>query len=83
MPPVKSVRLGSELETRLKRAALAANVSESEFIRDAVARRCDEVLSESLAERLAPVIGIVSGGGGRADDTGAAFGRLVRRKRRR
>jgi hypothetical protein len=58
--------------------------SESEFIREAVARRCDEVLGESLKDRLADVIGIVKGGGGRANRTGKAFVEaLLRRKRRR
>ena len=77
MPAVKSVRLGPELQTKLERAARAAAVSESEFIRDALARRCAEVLGASLAERLAPVLGIIESRGGRADRTGAAFRQLL------
>ena len=57
---MKSVRLDEDLETRLERAARALAVSQSEFLRDALARRCDEVLGSSLQQRLAPVIGIVN-----------------------
>jgi hypothetical protein len=58
--------------------------SQSEFIRDALERRCDEVLGESLAERLAPVIGIVaSDHGGRASNTGKAFRKLLAKRKRR
>ena len=42
-------------------------------IRDALARRCEEVLGGSLAERLASVIGIVKSSGGRAARSGVAF----------
>lgn len=59
---MKSVRLGEELEARLKQAALREGVSESEFIRDAVAERTDSVLSASLEDRLTGVIGAVSSG---------------------
>ena len=80
---MKSVRLEAELQTRLERAARAASATQSEFIRDALARRCDEVLGESLAERLAPVVGTVHSAGGRAADTGKAFRKLLDRKKRR
>jgi hypothetical protein len=80
---VKSVRFDAILEGRLERAARAAAVSQSDFIRDAVARRCQEVLGDSLAERLAPVVGIIEGGGGRATRTGSAFRRILSRRRRR
>jgi hypothetical protein len=80
---MKSVRLDDNLEARLKRAARAANMSQSEFIRDALARRCREVLGDSLAERLAPVIGIVHSSGGVAARTGEAFKELLAKKRRR
>jgi predicted transcriptional regulator len=80
---VKSVRLDSDLEARLERAARATGMSQSEFLRHALANRCDEVLGRSLAEALAPVIGIVSSSGGRAANTGAAFRKLLKRKRRR
>jgi Ribbon-helix-helix protein, copG family len=79
---MKSVRLDSDLEAKLERAARALATSESEFIRDALARRCEEVLGGSLAERLAPVIGIVKSSGGRAARSGAAFREALKRRRR-
>jgi predicted DNA-binding protein len=80
---VKSVRLDADLQAKLERAARALATSQSEFIREALARRCDEVLGGSLAERLATVIGIVQSSGGRAARSGAAFrAALARRKRR-
>ena len=80
---MKSVRLGTELEKQLEHAAQAARMSQSEFIRDAITRRCDEVLGPTLADRLQPVIGVIESNGGRADDTGAAFGKLLQKKRKR
>jgi len=80
---MKSVRLDSALEAKLERAARAAAMTQSEFIRDALARRCDEVLTGSLADRLAPVVGIVHSAGGRAARTGAAFRALLARRRKR
>jgi len=44
---------------------------------------CAEVLGGSLAERLAPVIGIVHSAGGRAARSGAAFREALARGRRR
>lgn len=79
---MKSVRLGAELELELERAARAEGVTHSEFIRDAVARRCGEVLGESLAERLEPVIGVVNSSEGRASETGKVFRRALAKKRR-
>ena len=67
---MKTVRLGASLEAKLERAARAVAQSQSEFIRQALTKRCDEVLGESLADRLAPVVGIVHSSGGRANRTG-------------
>src|SRR5438105_15303895 len=78
---VRRLRLGSSLEEKLGRAARAAAQSQSEFIRDAVASRCEEVLGNSLAERLAPVVGVVKSSGGRATTSGAAFRKTVARRR--
>jgi hypothetical protein len=83
VPAVKSVRLDQGLEAKLERAARAAALSQSEFIRDALARRCEEVLGGSLAERLAPFVGIVQSAGGRATRTGAAFRQVLSRRRGR
>ena len=79
---MKSVRLDPSLEEKLERAARALATSESEFIRDALVRRCEEVLGSSLAERLAPVVGIVNSAGGRAARSGAAFRAALARRRR-
>ncbi|HZI96692.1 MAG TPA: ribbon-helix-helix protein, CopG family [Actinomycetales bacterium] len=70
---MRSVRLDSTLEDRLRRAAAAEGASVSEFIRRAAAARADTVLGSSTAELLSDVIGVVHGGGGRADRTSEAF----------
>ncbi|HMC89943.1 MAG TPA: ribbon-helix-helix protein, CopG family [Gemmataceae bacterium] len=80
---MKSVRLEPDLEAKLARAARAAAQSQSEFIREALVRRCAEVLGESLAERLAPVVGVIKSAGGRANHTGKAFKQLLARRRKR
>jgi hypothetical protein len=80
---VKSVRLGPALEEKVQRAARALGISQSAFIRDALARRCEEVLGGALAPRLAPVIGVVESSGGRAGRTRAALRAVLDRKRRR
>jgi Ribbon-helix-helix protein, copG family len=80
---MKSVRLGDDLEAKLERAARALAMSQSEFLRDALIRRCDEVLGDSLAQRLAPVVGVVNSSGGRAAHSGAAFRAVLARRRRR
>jgi hypothetical protein len=79
---VKSVRLDADLEGKLERAARVLATSQSEFIRDALARRCDEVLGGSLSERLLSVIGIVKSSGGRASRSGVAFRAVLARRRR-
>jgi hypothetical protein len=51
----------------------------SEFARRALAERAEKILSQttSTRERLADVIGVVHGGGGRARQTGRAFTEVV------
>ncbi len=73
---MKSVRIDGDLRDRLARAARALAISESEFVREAVVRRCNEVLANSLAERLASVIGIAKSAGGRATN-GKCFSKIV------
>jgi predicted transcriptional regulator len=80
---MKSVRLDDELEGKLERAACALGMSQSEFLRDALARRCDEVLGGSLRERLAAVVGIVNSSGGRAAHSGKAFRTALARRSKR
>ena len=55
IPNVKSVRLDARQEERLREAARSRGVSQSEFIRQAVEKACDEALAaltagEALAE---------------------------------
>jgi predicted transcriptional regulator len=80
---MKSVRLDHDLEAKLEKAARTLAVSQSEFLRDALARRCDEVLGESLKERLAPVVGVVKSSGGRAARAGAVFRAALKKRKRR
>jgi predicted DNA-binding protein len=79
----KSVRFDSQLESRLERAARALGVSQSELIREAIAKRCEELLRPSLAKSLAPFIGRIKSSGGRARHTGVAFRRALTKKRTR
>lgn len=80
---MKSVRLDPELEQRLGQAAAAANVSESQLIREAIAERCRAILGDRLDHRLGDVIGSVRGRGpGVARDTGRRFTDLLTRRRR-
>ena len=80
---MKSVRLDENLEAKLERAARALAMSQSAFLRDALARRCDEVLGSSLGERIAPVVGIVKSAGGRTARSGEAFRAALARRRKR
>ena len=73
------MRLDDNLQAKLERAARALAMSQSEFLRDALARRCDEVLGDSLEQRLAPVVG----SGGRAARSGVAFRAAMARRHRR
>ena len=57
---MRSVRLGEELEARLEQAAEVAGEPVSELIRDAVRKKCDEVLGATLDVRLKDYIGIYS-----------------------
>jgi predicted DNA-binding protein len=79
----KSFRLDADLERRLEAAAAREGVPESALIRDAVRRRCDEVLGRSLFDDLGDTIGALDGEG---DDmslrTGRAFTELLLRKDR-
>lgn len=81
---MRSVRLDEDLEQRLTAAAKLAEVPASEIIREAVRQRCDEILGNTLADRLADVIGSVHGGKRRdSRKTGKAFTELLLKKRKR
>jgi hypothetical protein len=79
---MRSVRLDKKLEAKLARAARALGMSQADFLRHALVRRCDEVLGGSLRERLARVSGIVTSSGGRATHSGAAFRAVLARRRK-
>ena len=73
---MKSVRLDPELESRLKQAARLRGESLSEFIRRAAAERADATLTATTSD-FADVLGVVRGGGARAQRTGPAFADLL------
>jgi predicted transcriptional regulator len=78
-----SVRLPEDLRKRLARTAQIEGVAPSEVIRRALERYCETALSASARDHLADIIGGAnSSDGGRADDTGAAFRRLLRQRRK-
>lgn len=79
---MKSVRLDAEVEKQLERAAEIAGLSESEFIREAIRRRADQVLGETLEARLVDVIGAVRSKGGRARRAHDQFGEALKKERR-
>jgi hypothetical protein len=74
---VRSVRFDPELDGRLEQAAQIEGVPVSALIREAVARRCDEVLGRTLHADLAAVIGAIESERGRAEHTGEAFRRAL------
>ena len=80
---MRSVRLNEELEARLDEAARVTGLSVSELIRDAVRRRCDELLGERLSSRLGDVTGAVASRGGQSRRTGRQFLETLRKGRRK
>jgi predicted DNA-binding protein len=76
-----SVRLGRDLEIRLRQVAEVEGVTVSELVRRAVAAYVEEVARDSLRLRLSDVLGVVRSSGGRARRTGEAFRRALRRAR--
>jgi hypothetical protein len=79
----KSFRLDPELERRLEQAAARQGVPASVLIRDAVRRRCDEVLGGTLLDDLGDIVGSVDIGGDQSRRTGQAFADLLRARRKR
>ncbi|MGI8608250.1 MAG: hypothetical protein ACR2MY_03315 [Candidatus Dormibacteria bacterium] len=53
---MKSVRLGVALESRLRRAAQAAQLPECEIIRQGVTRRVDEIVSVTVWDQIKDLI---------------------------
>ena len=60
---MKTVRLGDQLEAKVDRIAQTTGRSVSQVIRDAVEQHCDALAGESFYDRVADLIGTVSGGG--------------------
>jgi predicted transcriptional regulator len=79
----KSFRLDPDLERRLEQAAAREGVPASALIRDAVRRRCDEVLGGTLLNELGEIVGAIDVGGDRSRRTGEAFSELLRKRRTR
>jgi hypothetical protein len=80
---MKSVRLDPALQARLKQAAQLARVSESEFIRAAIAERSDATLADNLEARLGGLVGAVRSKGGRAQQAHQRYRELLERKNAR
>jgi hypothetical protein len=74
---VRSLRLDSELDRKIQRAATTCGESVSEFIRRAAEERAEKTLAGRAGERFADVVGAIHGGGGRARRTGEAFANAV------
>ena len=80
---MRSVRLDSKLEARLRRAAALEGASVSEFIRRAAAERADLVLASRGSDAFADVLGVIHSGGGLARRTSEAFTDLLLEDRAR
>lgn len=79
---MRSVRLGKELEARLKKAVQRTGMPASEIIRQGVDDRVAALLGETAADHWADVIGaFASGRAGVARNSGAVFATEIRRKR--
>ncbi len=79
---MRSVRLGDELELRLQEISQETGQPVSEIIREAVKKRCDQILGGKNERRLSYFIGALKSTKAArratpADDTGRAFGRLL------
>ena len=79
----KSFRLDPDLERRIEQAAAREGVPASMLIREAVRRRCDEVLGRTLLHELGDIVGSVDIGGDRSRRTGQAFAEILRSRRKR
>ena len=80
---MRSVRLDQALESRLEQAAQLSGEPVSNIIRQAIEERCEAILGQRLADRLRDVTGTVRSKGGRARQTGKAFGTHLAKEGRR
>lgn len=76
---MKSVRLDSHLEARLREAAHLAGVTESEFIRAAIEERSEATLAGVLESQLGGLIGAIRSNGGRAANAHQRYRELLKR----
>ena len=79
---MRSLRLDSDLDERVRRAAALEGTSVSEFLRRAAAERASRSFAGDPAERLAYAIGAIETNLSQARDTGGAFGDLLESKRK-
>jgi predicted DNA-binding protein len=80
---MRSVRLDPALESRLEHAARLSGEPVSSIIRQAIEERCEAILGQRLADRVRDVTGIVRSSGGRARQSGRAFGARLAGDRKR
>jgi hypothetical protein len=79
-----TVRLDERLDSLARKAAAKEGATMSEFMRRAISERAERTLTGDTRERLADAIGAVhGGGGGRARESGRAFGDLLAARRKR
>jgi hypothetical protein len=74
---MRSLRLDSDLDDRVRRAAALEGTSVSEFLRQAAAERASHALAGDPAEILAYSIGAIRSDLGQARDSGSAFADLL------
>ncbi len=79
---MRSLRLDSDLDEQVQRAAAIEETSVSEFLRLAAAERAERTLASDPSERLAYALGVVKTDLGQARDTGGAFADLVTSRHR-
>jgi metal-responsive CopG/Arc/MetJ family transcriptional regulator len=77
---MKSLRIDEGLAERLRRAARREGVSESEFIRRAVARAVEETQPVELPSELADIVGVGKLGIQAAHRVGEAFREMLEEK---
>jgi hypothetical protein len=79
---MRSLRLDSDLDEQVQRAAAIEETSVSEFLRLAAAERAERTLASDPSERLAYALGVVKTDLGQARDTGGTFADLITSRHR-
>lgn len=78
---MRSLRLDSDLDHRIKLAAALEGASISEFIRRAISERVDRLLADRKNDRLPDAIGSIHAGRSFAGETGKRFADLLSERR--